>query len=944
MLRRRLELAERGQYAQLLREANAAELESRQASHIHQPKRQCKDPLSSAALNRAASAADRGQLRTAARILRDSRLLPPTSATAAAIEELYQTCEAAGARAIRAAAQPPPRSAGADVKAQHVREHIRCARAYAHAGPRHISALLSCPRAQQTLLRWVRMWSRPGLSDEFREPWLQAIVVGGDKGSGKARPITFEESLLKLASSVIVRSQLPMVRRAAGPRQFGVYHSGAAPQVAWEVKSHMAARPDMLYIALDVRNGFGAARREDALHTADAHCNGLSGLFRNLWASGAQPTVWMDTESGWRRALVQDGFLQGACEAPVAFAFALRAALDAFEQRRLTDPELADMHYRIWAYVDDMTLQVPVQKASTFLHLLREVLSEYGLHLHADKCTAHCPDGAANPEIETASVGAVDGLAEYTPEGLHILGTVADGEFRVLTHAGPDVGPESPNRTPAIEKRLEAASGLLQKLRSLLTAQIPDRCLAPAWKILAIVCNNALAYDCCVSSPGALAPYAQSLDRKVADLVPLFTGDLAVRAETLERCRLPRVAGGCDLPSTTQRARTAFLSQYLAIAPNVCRDLVRDGLTPIEATAAIRAAGFISAAQTCLTELNHEGLHLDAYGIPSERPAAQPLDIAAVASPGQPTLRHRQRLWRIPLAKATIARMRDTTLQKDLMDLGGDENGMWLTVNAGPDLAPLDDLEFRTNFRLRLGLAVMQPGLCQHRRKPTATCRVGRRCLGLCDAYGAHALDCMIGGARIILHNVGCDILFNACRDAGFGAQTEVVVPALATPKLTEPRIDVDAWGHPGYPHLRIDFTVAGNAAKRYQQAIATPAQAAETAERGKRNKYGAAAAGGVQVSGAALELKGRHGPGLDQLLRTLAGLARAKATQKGSEPKRLLQQWRARISVALARFCYAAIASAADTAPHFASEGERLAQEAAPALSALSAPRGLEA
>ena len=201
--------------------------------------------------------------------------------------------------------------------------------------------------------------------DEFREPWLQAIVVGGDKGGGKARPITFEESLLKLASSVIVRSQLPMVRRAAGPRQFGVYHSGAAPQVAWEVKSHMAARPDMLYIALDVRNGFGAARREDALHTADAHCNGLSGLFRNLWAGGAQPTVWMDTESGWRRALAQDGFLQGACEAPVAFAFALRAALDAFEQRRLTDPELADMHYRIWAYVDDMTLQVPVQKAST---------------------------------------------------------------------------------------------------------------------------------------------------------------------------------------------------------------------------------------------------------------------------------------------------------------------------------------------------------------------------------------------------------------------------------------------------------------------------------------------------------------------------------------------------------------------------------------------------
>ena len=44
---------------------------------------------------RAAKAADRGQLRTAARLLRGSNLRTPTEATAEAIEQLYHTDDAA---------------------------------------------------------------------------------------------------------------------------------------------------------------------------------------------------------------------------------------------------------------------------------------------------------------------------------------------------------------------------------------------------------------------------------------------------------------------------------------------------------------------------------------------------------------------------------------------------------------------------------------------------------------------------------------------------------------------------------------------------------------------------------------------------------------------------------------------------------------------------------
>ena len=54
-----------------------------------------------------------------------------------------------------------------------------------------------------------------------------------------------------------------------------------------------------------------------------------------------------------------------------------------------------------------------------------------------------------------------------------------------------------------------------------------------------------------------------------------------------------------------------------------------------------------------------------------------------------------------------------------LSQLGGDENALWLTTNEGPEFAPLDDMEFRINARVRLDLPVMQKGLCQHQRRQT---------------------------------------------------------------------------------------------------------------------------------------------------------------------------------------------------------------------------------
>ena len=127
-----------------------------------------------------------------------------------------------------------------------------------------------------------------------------------------------------------------------------------------------------------------------------------------------------------------------------------------------------------------------------------------------------------------------------------------------------------------------------------------------------------------------------------------------------------------------------------------------------------------------------------------------------------------------------------------------EENALLLTTNEGLECGPLDDMEFRINARVRFDFPVIQQGLCHHQRRQKSDGTAGARCLAQLDEQRKHALKCLIGGDRAKLHDVGCHIIHNACCEAGLKSQREEVVPALVTDRLTEPRVDVDAWGHLG--------------------------------------------------------------------------------------------------------------------------------------------------
>ena len=303
-----------------------------------------------------------------------------------------------------------------------------------------------------------------------------------------------------MVTSSILRAHISHVRTAAGEYKCGIYHEGGAPEVAWKIHAKMAAEPTKVFIACDIKNGFGAVRKSDAIEGARRWCPVLGTVFANLWAGkqGVQPTAWANTPGGDRPITVRDGLLQGACEALVAFALALRVATTEFEDEMRKQGVGLTTELEYWAYVDDLTIATTAEVAPKVMDRLKEILERHGLELRSDRRTAYCP-----------TPGRVDGVREemtrfvkWTPDGLMIMGTASDGDYRTEITAGA-----RRNQEPTSE-RLQNARILAGKIRQMCEADLDCRRLAPAWKLVTIVLNSALSFDCCVVPPEALASYA----------------------------------------------------------------------------------------------------------------------------------------------------------------------------------------------------------------------------------------------------------------------------------------------------------------------------------------------------------------------------------------------------------------------------------------------------
>jgi len=349
-------------------------------------------------------------------------------------------------------------------------------------------------------------------------------------------------------------------------------------------------------------------------------------------------------------------------------------------------------------------------------------------------------------------------------------------------------------------------------------------------------------------SPALCRPLAEELDREVEALVVAVA-----KADVPEpaRCqmRLPRTDGGCGLPSAAERCATSFLASFLRCPPPA--DMPR---------AAWEAAGLCDAAEQAAAEIAGMGAHLDEWGMSHDEPPCNPVQVRAI---DRLPMVMRQRGW-----WQTINRQRATALValpghgSRLVQCAGDEGGVFLCATPAEMGFSLNDDEFRTGLRMRLGLDVCQAGYCQHASQR----RTGRSpvCGAVLDSKGVHATSCKVGGEVNVLHDNGCQVILGATRAAGFRALAEQVIPELRTPARGEPRLDVEAWGHVAYPRLLLDFTVRDPAASRYAVCRNAPAGAAAQGEREKARTY--PRQGGVSVRGLCMERLGRHGPGLSRV------------------------------------------------------------------------------
>ena len=869
----RIRQAEEGHFAELLNEALAEEkVEATRARAA--PFRE-RTPLQ--VQESAAERAEDGCLRTAARLLQGDAVLPSCPATADAVEQLYRT--------ERCAPLPPMHKKGVrQVQAATLARRIHQIRGSAHPGPGgernyHVRALLQSPHGNKTLLRWVNSWLKPGLSVSFKRPWMHCGMVPLDKGNGKARPIVFQEALLKLSTGAIADTTASEVRAAAGDFQMGVNHPGSTTQMVWDIRRSMLEHPDDVFTGIDCRNAFGEALRAPAMRVADEGSPTFGRLLHNLW-EGTDFTIHIpDGPGSHRPLLVQDGFVQGGCEAAPAFALCLAEAVRAFQ----CDAQSAERRCELWAYMDDFYLRCARADWNALMCMLVARLSEVGLTCRPDKCHCFIPSATAD-EVAQACASYAE-FASLRHDGLPVLGSAADGQYAVTLGCG--VLPITEAKV-----RLEKAKQLARKITDLCKAPASTVRKHPGWRILDSVVNQCLSYDASVNGPGATAPLGRQLDELVEATAAEILEVRNWSPSTLLQLRLSREYGGCGLRSAADRCHTAFLAAVVRLAP----------AWPSETL--MRIAG--SDATAALAGLETAGVVLDQHAMPhrgSQPPLTRFDPILHLKEP----LPKRQRSWWAVLdhqRHASVAAT-DKEAKVRLRSCSGPEGGAFLRATRGDGVTSLADIHFVAAVRFRLGLPVMPAGSCAHTAvKDNKTCGAGA------DPRGHHAVTCKIGGAPYAAHSQCCHILSEAAQQAGYQARREQVVPELATSKCSAPQLDIEGWGLHGQARLLIDFTLRHPMALRYTDMKSPTAAAANE----KAAHYPARQ--GLHVQTAAMETYGAFGDDLTQLLETLADHARLRERSLGLAPSRWLRRWRSQLSSAAAGMVGRAVVSASERPP----------------------------
>ena len=661
----RLHLAEQGKWHTLICEAMEAErAHSRGTSRSKQHGPAADESRTKARVVKYALA---GSLKAAKRLLLGADTLPPGPATTAAVLELYRSQESQRCDVFPAPPPPGPRK----ISAKDVTTKLRALRTAAQPGPNqernaHLQDLMRCPRGATVLARWCEVWRRGSLPAVVRQQWLYSHVAALDKGGGKARPILLQEALLKLATGVVVHISSRRIQQAVGAFQHGLGGAVGAPQVVWQVRAAMQHSPYATFVGIDCRNAFGTLSRAAVVAEADRQVPQLATLLRAMW-SGATPRMLIKQQDGsLADHPVVDGLAQGGCDSQPAFCLGIGRVLRDFQHRC----QQAGFSVRLWAYVDDVVMQVHAEHTTQAIEMLDSALADCGLERRPDKCKWYVP-------AATRTTHYPKYVGEPALGGLPILGSVADGAFRAVATPADALGAAT---TQSAADRLERARKLAGRITDLVGGECEAPVLHAAFKLTVGVLNQALSYDICVLPLASLGPIAEELDDLVLDIVRRIVGG-GWQAHTTDLVQLARAQGGCGVHSTTDRAHTAFLSTVLRCPPAATED-----------PTAWTAGGVLEACRCSVSWLQEQGVWLDSWGMPRVEPP-HPMDTLDVECLPTIPLPRRQPGWRDAIA-AKRAQVLAAAVPH-LSSRAGLEGGALLTANGGDMQVDLTDTEFR---------------------------------------------------------------------------------------------------------------------------------------------------------------------------------------------------------------------------------------------------------
>eukprot|EP00854_Cymbomonas_tetramitiformis_P034506 gene34506-biopygen32208 len=223
-------------------------------------------------------------------------------------------------------------------------------------------------------------------------PWIMGVrLVALMKPGGGVRPIACGESLRRLAGKVVCTqmrtrwatyfSPPPREGAASSAAQLGVGVPGGAEVCVHTVQALLGVDPSCCDLALDCKNAFNTIKRSDNLQ---------GGLRQLPGASG-----WVESAEG-----AQQGDPLGPFFTVVALQPVLQATLD----------EHPDVY--IMAYLDDIHIIGPPDKARAAYATIVPLLRAVGLELNVSKSTVYSPAGACpefadvEGEVEEESLGS----------------------------------------------------------------------------------------------------------------------------------------------------------------------------------------------------------------------------------------------------------------------------------------------------------------------------------------------------------------------------------------------------------------------------------------------------------------------------------------------------------------------------------------------------------